>query len=259
MKTTHKIIAGFVIILLLPIASAFLAAGSLRDISGVVSELAYEDSPQTQSLGNYQRGLYQIWIGTQMYSQGEKPLARQYMKNGEKLIAESQNALTGSEELGQFIDEVNKKKESVLEAKESILSAVDARDANKNEETERFVKLEFNFMQQRINALNVSLTALVDESQEHMTEEFGETVAMVNQTNSVVVTMSIISWVLLLIVALYIMISIIGPLNKIISVTNIVTDGDFDAKLPETNNKEIGALIGGIEMLIMTIKSLKTK
>lgn len=49
-----------------------------------------------------------------------------------------------------------------------------------------------------------------------------------------------------------------SPLKKLTEATRKVTDGELDVKLPEwKSNDEIGELIGSVEMLIASIKSLR--
>lgn len=263
MKNSQKIIFGLFFIVLTLVVSGYFSVFLITKIARDTDIITKQEYPLNESISNYQRGSFQLWVGTYTYG-NDSVMGQQIIKNGKNLMERSRQELAGMIN-DLTIKELWEKEKSAITSSDTLLESYDEKniqEASNSTTTpsyENQIKFNSSLLQQKVNSLNFILSTMVDESQENINKQIAIVNAENNRAISTAIIATIIACFLALLVGLFIIISIVRPLNELNKVTDFITNGNFDAKLPIVKNKEMANLIASIEMLLSVVKAKKTK
>lgn len=231
MKILPKMLLGFFSIVLIALLSGtytILLTGSVEELATEIEERVY---PLNRVSTNYQRATNDLWIGTYIYANGDHAMGRQYLNNGKEGMSKER------EQLATFLDEqelkeLEIKERNAIEASDLVVGF--AQEADNSQQ----MKLNLNFLQQRVNALNLKLSSLVDESQEFMLHDLQQCKSGAAMTaNSTMIALAI-SVFLGIALSLIIGRVITKPVKQLTAVANRISKGDLDVEIPQIQTKD---------------------
>ena len=270
MKTSTKLISSIALVIVTVVTTGYFSVSLISQISDSVNVVTKREYPVNESLSNYQRGSFQLWVGTYTYG-NDRVMGRQIIKNGKKMMEESRKELSGVMDSSVF-NELESKEIGAIESSDNVVKSYEDRSLQEENinvgsstaialfDYEKQIKFNSSLLQQKVSSLNLALTGMVDESQVRINSEIDSLDNEVNRAIQLAIVFAIITVLITILIGLYIILSIVGPLNQLNKVTDFITDGNFDAALPTNiKNKEIASLVGSIEMLLSVVRAKKGK
>ena len=252
MKILPKMIIGFLLVVLISLISGVFTMNLIDGMNSDIDKVHDVSYPINKYSTNYQRGANLLWIGTYIFANGDEPMGKQFIRSGKLKMEENREKLAEIYD-ADVISEMERKENTAIEASEMVVNNVKDTEYPKEK-----IQLNLNFLQQRVDALNLGLSSLVDESQENMIEDLADAKANANNAINLTLIAIFASLVLSLIVAFLIATHITRPVKQLKDVADKVTDGKFDTKLPEAkSNDEISELTASMEMLVTAFKFAK--
>ncbi|MDF1532333.1 MAG: HAMP domain-containing protein [ANME-2 cluster archaeon] len=245
MKIMYKIILGFLVVALISLATGLYTSNLVHLMENDITNVDDVKYPINQHATNYQRGANQLWLGTYIYANGDVAIGKQFIRNGKAMMTQSRESLSGLLDKNE-IAELQAKENSAIASSDKVISTLEIHNKMKemygNHETmeahENEIQFNLNLMQQRVSALNLALSSKVDESQEDMEATLND--AKGNGEQAIYLTqMSLFSsWILSIVIAVFISLIITRPLTKLTDVSNKISEGNLDVTLPEIKTKD---------------------
>ena len=245
MKIMYKIITGFLVVAFISLATGLYTSNLVQIMENDISNVDDVKYPINQYATNYQRGANQLWLGTYVYANGDVAMGKQFIRNGKAMMILSRESLSGLLDANE-IAELQTKENSAIASSDQVIGTIDKHlsmmvmDENheSKEAHESEIQFNLNLMQQRVSALNLALSSKVDESQEDMEATLDD--AKNNGEQAIFLTrMSLmVSWVLSIVIAVFISLIITKPLTQLTDVSNKISEGNLDVTLPEIKTKD---------------------
>lgn len=245
MKIMYKIITGFLVVAFISLATGLYTSNLVQIMENDISNVDDVKYPINQYATNYQRGANQLWLGTYVYANGDVAMGKQFIRNGKAMMIKSRESLSGLLDANE-IAELQTKENSAIASSDQVIGTIDKHlsmmvmDENheSKEAHESEIQFNLNLMQQRVSALNLALSSKVDESQEDMEATLDD--AKNNGEQAIFLTrMSLmVSWVLSIVIAVFISLIITKPLTQLTDVSNKISEGNLDVTLPEIKTKD---------------------
>ncbi len=245
MKIMYKIITGFLVVAFISLATGLYTSNLVQIMENDISNVDDVKYPINQYATNYQRGANQLWLGTYVYANGDVAMGKQFIRNGKAMMIKSRESLSGLLDVNE-IAELQTKENSAIASSDQVIGTIDKHlsmmvmDENheSKEAHESEIQFNLNLMQQRVSALNLALSSKVDESQEDMEATLDD--AKNNGEQAIFLTrMSLmVSWVLSIVIAVFISLIITKPLTQLTDVSNKISEGNLDVTLPEIKTKD---------------------
>ena len=245
MKIMYKIITGFLVVAFISLATGLYTSNLVQIMENDISNVDDVKYPINQYATNYQRGANQLWLGTYVYANGDVAMGKQFIRNGKAMMIKSRESLSGLLDANE-IAELQTKENSAIASSDQVIGTIDKHlsmmvmDENheSKEAHESEIQFNLNLMQQRVSALNLALSSKVDESQEDMEATLDD--AKHNGQQAIFLTrMSLlVSWVLSIVIAVFISLIITKPLTQLTDVSNKISEGNLDVTLPEIKTKD---------------------
>lgn len=245
MKIMYKIITGFLVVAFISLAAGLYTSNLVQIMENDISNVDDVKYPINQYATNYQRGANQLWLGTYVYANGDVAMGKQFIRNGKAMMIKSRESLSGLLDANE-IAELQTKENSAIASSDQVIGTIDKHlsmmvmDENheSKEAHESEIQFNLNLMQQRVSALNLALSSKVDESQEDMEATLDD--AKNNGEQAIFLTrMSLmVSWVLSIVIAVFISLIITKPLTQLTDVSNKISEGNLDVTLPEIKTKD---------------------
>jgi len=274
MKMTQKVIIGFFIILIIPmIAGGFIISFVDESKEDVYLSNKYLN-PIKDDFLNYKSAVHAIAHGTFMYASNEKDGGRDMIAMGKDglggvrqnvpgLLRTAQIMESEEEEAALYhkdkveniydqktADDLQIKENEFLAASDKIVADIDA--AVSSEQLKSDLDIFTVKSELAISAADASFARADAFSQ----EEDKEVIEKIDYTFKMVLFVVIASILASLLVALIVLFNIVKPIKQLKEITGLITDGNFDAVLPEIKgNDEISDLAASIEMLITSVKN----
>ena len=264
MKIALKLIVGFLLVSLLVGVAGYIGISETEKIHHELDKVVDETLPLKSALENVKFAGLRIVSSTSEFAlikseteivtetETETELIREgkdlYNTNFEnyenlvnKFFPEESEFVENIRIMGQKLQE---KSDYIIELKEKGVSGLEILEA-KGE----FEDAEKNFL----NAVDV---ALVHENEELITRQQNVSLSITNSTNIILIVSTFII-IVGIIIGVFIARSISIPIEKLRKVTNEISKGNLDAKIPISGNDEISQLAADVRTMENSLKEAK--
>lgn len=258
MKIMYKLMAGFLLLVLMFSIAGAVVVSNLQVIESVDADVSIS-SDINQYASNYERGARKLQVGTYMYSRNNIDMGRQLIEEGKGTM------LTNRENLKNVLESGKTKKELAeierlellsIEASDQVVDRIKQSDISEGLNEEQLT-LDINFMEARVEALNLKLGTFVDKTQEDTTESLKVATDTGKQTVKVTYLAIGISLLISLVVAFVSSKMITDPVTYLTGIANRVSKGDMTEKIEVSSSDEIGDLASSFKRMINAFKIME--
>lgn len=257
MKIMYKLMAGFLLLVLLFSIAGGVVISNLQVIESVDARVS-SDAAINQYASNYERGARKLQVGTYMYSHNSMDMGRQ-------LIEEGKNAMSANRDNLKIVLETDKAKNELVEIERLEYLAIEASDkvvnrikqATSEENYQELLMRDINFMEARVEALNLKLSTFVDKTQEETEDSLKLATETGKQTVEVTYMAIGVSLLISLVVAFGASKMITDPVKYLTEVANRVSKGDVTEKIEVSSSDEIGDLASSFMRMINAFKIME--
>ncbi len=264
MKVALKLIVGFLVVSLLVGVAGYIGISATEQIHHEFDKVVEETTPLKAALEDVRFAGLRIVSSTSEFAliksetqgQGQGQEELELVREGKELY----NTNFGNYEnlVNKFFPEESElaeniriagqklieKSDEIIELKEKGVSGLEVLEAKKE-----FEGVETNFL----NAVN---TAIVHENEELIIRQQDVSLSIINSTNIILIVSAFII-AIGIIMGVFISRSISRPINKLRNVTNEISKGNLDVKIPISGNDEISQLATDVRNMENSLKEAK--
>ena len=265
MRIMQKMILGFLVVVVISMIAGIFVIIQLNTMNEDINLVKETKYPINKYASNYQRAGTQLWLGTYIYANGDQVMGNQYIRNGKTGMKEYREALSEFYD-DSIITEFKHKEDSAISASDLVISTITEHekthpieniDESHSINHQQQITFDLMLLQQRVEALNLDLSILVDKTQEEMTESLIHAEENAHFTINFSMIMAIAFFISSVLIAILLTRKITKPIKELKNVSDKLKDGDLEVNIPKSkSNDEIGDLAFSFDKMRISLKDL---